>query len=439
MDLLPLSLLLLFLGNILALAQEPSASEQMDAYLDTRFESKKDDTKALLQQLEKAGVKSMEELEAALRAPRSNYPEETTSPRHITCLHVDYSTQYHFRLPKNFDSSKPSPLLLVGHGGNSSMSHARADSTAKMYLQAYRSLGDQLNAITIAPISTRGWGHIGNSLLLSVISDLKRRYPIDPDRIYLTGQSMGGHMTYRAALLLPDRWAAVSPHSGGYNFVEKNSIFNLRNVPGYAVWGKSEPYGINTDNRVNKEWAEGHLLNWKFVEKNGGHTIYPDEFPAIAKFFLANKRNLYPKTIVMRMGGAMKFTKTWEVKGWPKHTVYHEEKPLRWDLRHWVQLKPRPDSKDAMELKAQNLGDNKFQITSKNVRNLTLYFHPKMISFDKPVTITVNGKKLHEKMVGKDPDLMLDLARQFDDRGRLFWGKITLAVTTDLDPNLLEK
>ena len=80
------------------------------------------------------------------------------------------------------------------------MSQSYADQTARVYLKAYQTLGVKMKAILVAPSSTRGWGHIGNSLILSTISDVQRRYAIDPDRIYLAGQSMGGHLTFLCLL-----------------------------------------------------------------------------------------------------------------------------------------------------------------------------------------------------------------------------------------------
>jgi predicted esterase len=46
--------------------------------------------------------------------------------------------------------------------------------------------------------------------IFDMLADLEKRYPVDPDRIYLTGVSMGGAAALRLALAHPDRWAAVA-------------------------------------------------------------------------------------------------------------------------------------------------------------------------------------------------------------------------------------
>lgn len=416
-----------------------SVAATIDAFIDLRHDAPPDAPAKLLKELESADVRDMPALEEALRAPRAKYPKPDSlvgkyTTHDVECLHVDYASRFLLYVPKDYKPGKAVPLVVVGHGGNSSMSPRRALATAKAYLGIYAPpISRQLNAIVVAPATTRGWGHIGNSLILSTISKLRRMFAIDPDRIYLTGQSMGGHLTYRAALTLPDRWGAVSPHSGGYNYVEKKAIRNLINVPGYVTFGAREPYGINTDNRINAEWGKRNDLGWAFIEKNGGHEIYRDELPKIADFFKSHPRNLYRKTVYIRAGGGMKFERTWQIKGWPEHVVRSETHPLRWNMRHWIQVEPRPEIKQPLRLLATNRGDNRIEILSHGVRELTVFLHPKMVDYDMPVVITINGKQRYNTVPQRDPELMFRLAQEFDDRGRVFWTRLTFAVNSDQD------
>ncbi len=48
---------------------------------------------------------------------------------------------------------------------------------------------------------------------------------------------MGGHLSWRSGLWMADRWGAVSPMSGGYDYVKDKQIYVLVNVPGYATFG----------------------------------------------------------------------------------------------------------------------------------------------------------------------------------------------------------
>ena len=175
----------------------------IDAYIDQRFEAPPEATDQLLALLDK-GHFTLNETEAILRGARSAYPAPAMKLGQIgtfdvTCYHVDYSSIAYFKVPLTYDPAKPTPLIIVGHGGDSSMSKDFARSTALDYIKAYNQLGKTMNAILIAPATERGWSPIGDSLILSSISRIQRDYNVDPERIYVTGQSMGGHLSWRTA------------------------------------------------------------------------------------------------------------------------------------------------------------------------------------------------------------------------------------------------
>ncbi len=436
---------LCFLMAAPAAQPQVTASSLVDAYIDSRFEAKEGATMELLDALAKRGVDSASKIEAALREQRADYEElkelsgqYTTLP--VECYHVDYSSEFILYVPKDYDPSKAYSLVVVGHGGNSSMDAKRAMKTARQYINLYApGVCEAMDALVIAPASERGWGPIGYSLVFSCIAKVKRMAPVDPDRIYLTGQSMGGHLTYRMGMLFPDAFGAVSPHSGGYDFAEKGSIGLLLNVPGRSIYGKREPYGINQDNEANKDWARKHGLAWTFIEKNGGHEIYTDELPDMAGFFEENPRDLYRDAVYLRHSGAMLFNKTWEIKGWPEHEVLFETRPMRWNRKHWVEVAPIEDSKEVQELLAINKGKNQFEVTSNGVRELTMYFHPKMVDMQKPVRVKVNGKEAYNAMLTVDPSIMLDDARRYDDRGRIYWAKIELAIESNAKVRIVKR
>ncbi len=51
-------------------------------------------------------------------------------------------------------------------------------------------------------------------VLAALLDDIIMKYPVDPDRIYVTGLSMGGMGTWELALRFPDRFAAIAPICG---------------------------------------------------------------------------------------------------------------------------------------------------------------------------------------------------------------------------------
>jgi hypothetical protein len=268
---------------------------------------------------------------------------------------------------------------------------------------------------------------------VSALSKVQRDYHLDPDRIYVTGHSMGGHMTWRSAMSMADRWGAVSPMSGGYDYVKDKQVYTCFNVPGFATWGTNEPYGINGFNNTIKKWMEEHKLDWVNHEKGGGHQIFPDEIEPVAQFFDEHPRNLYRSKVFARGSGSLTLHKAEDKRPeWPKASTWNETRPLPFSTCHWLRLIPLPKDTPAesatQSVWAVNKGGNAFDITAENAKKLKVYLHPKMVDFAKPVTITVNGKEVFKKEVKPDVKTMLELAREFDDRGRIFYAAVEVDV-----------
>ncbi len=51
--------------------------------------------------------------------------------------------------------------------------------------------------------------------IIEFVAQLKEYYPVDEDRVYLTGLSMGGFGTWFTAMARPDLFAAIAPICGG--------------------------------------------------------------------------------------------------------------------------------------------------------------------------------------------------------------------------------
>ncbi|MBL7077742.1 MAG: dienelactone hydrolase family protein [Kiritimatiellae bacterium] len=73
--------------------------------------------------------------------------------------------------------------------------------------------------------------------LNTLIDDLIKRYPIDKQRIYLTGLSMGGYGTWHLAAAYPDKFAAIAPICGGGNPKDAGKLANL---PTWAFHGAKD-------------------------------------------------------------------------------------------------------------------------------------------------------------------------------------------------------
>ena len=83
--------------------------------------------------------------------------------------------------------------------------------------------------------TTTWWRPFDLSVLLD---DVLARYRVDPDRVYLTGLSMGGFGAWDLAGTSPQRFAAAAPMCGGGN---PAAARRLRDLPFWVFHGDADP------------------------------------------------------------------------------------------------------------------------------------------------------------------------------------------------------
>lgn len=156
-------------------------------------------------------------------------------------------------------------LYLHGRGGN------HGNEITKPGLRSQ--LGDSRNRIVAAPLG-RGqsaWTDYGELDVLEVLDDVQRTYDTDPDRVFVSGYSMGGYGTVRMATLHPDRFAGyvnwMGPTGDEYNGTPLagqlseapigviDILGNLRNLPGIMAYAAEDelvlvPQAIEMESRL---------------------------------------------------------------------------------------------------------------------------------------------------------------------------------------------
>jgi hypothetical protein len=93
-----------------------------------------------------------------------------------------------------------------------------------------------------------------------------------------------------------------------------------------------------------------------------------------------------------------------------------------WRLRH------RKGKSEGTSIDAANRGDNTIVVNTRNVAQLTVWLHPQMVDVTKPVTISVNGKKLFTGKVKPSLVTALDSYDRRHDWGLIYPIKIELVV-----------
>jgi predicted peptidase len=103
--------------------------------------------------------------------------------------------------------------------------------------------------------------------VLATADEAIQRYPIDSDRQYLTGISMGGFATWDLAIRFPDRFAAIVPICGGG---DPSRVASLVDVPLWCFHGARDDI---VPPQYSREMVDA-------LRVAGGNPIYT-EFPNV--------------------------------------------------------------------------------------------------------------------------------------------------------------
>jgi uncharacterized repeat protein (TIGR02059 family) len=129
------------------------------------------------------------------------------------------------------------PLVISMHGMNQTMYDQKNQTQ-------FQSVAQANNFVLVFPQSNGSqwelWGDNDINFILAIIDEIHSRYAIDRDRVYLSGFSMGGMMSYYAATRIANKIAAFAP-VGGFLMGGPNTN-SSRPVPIIHVHGADDNY-----------------------------------------------------------------------------------------------------------------------------------------------------------------------------------------------------
>jgi predicted esterase len=130
-------------------------------------------------------------------------------------------------LPQGYDADPgrrwPLILFLHGAGDRRDSGYFIAQNSPFRFVTA----GRPLDAIVVAPLLAGGMPTFPTTYLEGSLDEALARYPVDPDRVTLSGLSMGGEAAYRLARHRPGTFAGVSVLAG----------FDAAAFPASVGWG----------------------------------------------------------------------------------------------------------------------------------------------------------------------------------------------------------
>jgi len=334
---------------------------------------------------------------------------------------IDGSVQYFAVLPpKNYDPNKTYALILSLHG---------AGVEASGQADAYRAKDW---AFVVCPTNRKpfgfDWEDWGRLDCLEVLSEARSKFPIDNNRIYLTGHSMGGHGTWHIGLHHPDLFAAIAPSAGWTSFqlyvpyfLRKSDIFGHPSILAIRDMGLREERPLN--------FVENALNLPIYILQGGADDNVP---PVHARFFYGALKKLGYQAIYREDEGMGHWWDNKETEGIdcvdsdelldflrnrvrnpnPLHIFFKTTDIGLNNKYDWVEIDEPERLYDDSVIDAE-IKDDTITVKTENITQFTLHLSLELISQGE-INLKINGQELRYKLSGKESLTFSKKGSQFE-------------------------
>ncbi len=194
--------------------------------------------------------------------------------------------QYAVRFPENYNEGEQYPILLFLHGAGT-----RGEDINNILTHSFLRRPEKwpdFKFIIVAPLCHKNtWFDHFETLTRFALFIANQAYT-DKNRIYLTGNSMGGYGTWQLAMSMPELFAAIAPLCGGGMYWNAG---RLANVPVWAFHGARDKSvfmeeSVKMVNAVNMRGGNARLT----IYPENGHNCWTDTYgnPALYEWFLTH-------------------------------------------------------------------------------------------------------------------------------------------------------
>ena len=368
-------------------------------------------------------------LAAAVRhrpAP-AKLPHTKTKQVTWTNPHTNGVATYHAYVPAKLATAGKDryPLLVFLHG-------AGGDGAGLANGKPWQDAADKLGLIFVAPSSHKScdWSYHEDcmSQVVMLVQHLKRRYPVDDDRVVLSGFSMGGRGSFSVGVAYPDPYCGVVPVAGTIGAVQNTSdlsvhkkyccphVENALNLRLHYISGDQDVPLLLYQNRGCEQCLKTMDNEYVYTELPGvGHTIPMDTWNKAVAWTLARARTPYPARVIYNQ--AYQDSSQYPAGMWAQTKLKLPQ--------YWADLDARADTAKPARLMASVSGDE-ITLTATNVKKATVYLADGLLDLSAKVTIKGGGKVLYSGMVKRDRRFLLTEARRRADRSRIFANRVAV-------------
>jgi len=214
--------------------------------------------------------------------------------------------EYALFVPAKYDKAKKWPLVIALHGLGSN----------PQQIIRYPGLTQQAEKhgyIVVAPMgyNSHGWygslgkrgtrlrrgdpenlGELSEKDVMNVLAIVCDEFPIDPNRIYLMGHSMGGGGTWHIAMKYPEIWAGLAPIAPAI-YSSAESLKKIKHIPVIVVQGEKDWLVPASGTRKWVAKMKELGMEHRYIEVPDGDHLRPafQKQPQIFEFFNKHRKS----------------------------------------------------------------------------------------------------------------------------------------------------
>lgn len=378
------------------------------------------DRQAALRQLRDMDGASVENVAAMI--PQLPLPVETDPVRAGVPVTIERprrdgetAARYTLVLPPEYSPGRAYPLLIALRSqGNT------CEQTAEWWAGTGESPGAAMKRgyIVIAPeyadATTEQYHYAAaaHEMVLDALHDVRQRYQIDSDRVYLAGHGMGGDAAFDIGMSHPDLFAGVLPVVGLCDQHCKVYWKNCPDLAWYVVGGEKDRNSLEVNALVlNKMMIAGYDVTYvEYIER--GYESYFEERERMFDWMELHRRAPQRREFeiqILRPSDARLY--------WLEATNFHEDalQPVAWTGGR-LQTRPQP-------LEARITPGGTIHVWSGADRT-TIWLSPSLIDLDQRIPIHLGTRRVQNDFVKPDLEALLDDLRERGDRQRLYWARL---------------
>ena len=368
-----------------------------------------------------------------LPPPNAYKKQITTDPIDLDLDLPDKSEgAYRIQLPPDYNHSRPHPVLMLMHGRE----------LPELLVRRWSALAAKNGFILMAPrwirpAAPKPWGFTSeeHKFVENCIKDMKRRFNVDSDRVFMYGWDMGGDIAWDFGLGHPDLFAGVLPMCGTPRLFAAKYWPNAQYLPMYIVDGDRDGAAPIATKEMFKDFIRCNFPTYYFEYKGRANELYTVDFDSMMRWMSAKRRFFPAKSLgtYNASGGSSEEFKSLRQSDTHFYWLSADELKTEYtqDYANWDKTRSpaRFQANIAVSNEAGPKGNARI-VTQINQpfqwqKQLTVWLSPAMVDFTKPIQLRVNGQMVGQpRMVPTSVPLMLDEHFKNVDRQRLFYAKM---------------